>query len=69
MITTGFEIAFGFFLFFLVLIVLAYGLAGSLSTMVILWAWISKRPWWVKLIAALAFLQILGWILRILGIV
>lgn len=69
MITIGFEIAFGIFLFIVVLIILVYGLSTSVGAMVLLWAWVSKKPWWVKLIVGLAVLQILVWILRILGVV
>jgi hypothetical protein len=69
MITTGFEIAFGIFLFILVLIILVYGLTASVGAIVLLWVWASEKVWWVKLIIALTILQILGWILGILGIV
>lgn len=69
MIGTGFEIAFGIFLFIVVLIILMYGLTASVGAIALLWAWVSKKAWWVKLIVGLAILQILGWILRILGVV
>ena len=68
MIGTGFEIAFGIFLFIVVLIVLVYGLTASVGAIVLLWAWVSRKPWWVKLIVGLAILQILGWILGSLGV-
>ena len=68
MITTGFGIAFGIFLFIVVLIILVYGLTASAGAIVLLWAWVSKKAWWVKLIAVLVILQILGWILGILGV-
>ena len=68
MITTGFEIAFGIFLFVVVLIVLVYGLTASVGAIVLLWAWVSENAWWVKLMVGLAILQILGWILGSLGV-
>ena len=68
MIGAGFKLALGIFLFFVALYILVLALTGSLSGIVILWAWVSRKPWWAKLIVGLAILQILGWILGILGI-
>ena len=68
MVGTGFEIAFGIFLFVVVLIVLVYGLTASVGAIVLLWAWVSEKAWWVKLMVGLAILQILGWILGSLGV-
>lgn len=68
MIGAGFEIALGIFLFIVVLIVLVYSLAASLSALALLWTWVEEKPWWVKLIVGLVILQILGWILGLLGV-
>lgn len=46
MITTGFEIAFGIFLFIVVLIILLYGVTASVGAIVLLWAWV--RGLWGK---------------------
>lgn len=68
MVVTGFEIAFGIFLFIVVLIILMYGLTASVTGIVLLWDWGSRKPWWVKLIVGFIFLGILGRILEILGV-
>lgn len=68
MITTGFEIAFGIFLFFLVLIILVYGLTALAGLVLWVLVWASKRDWWVKAIVVLVVLQIVGGILGILGV-
>jgi hypothetical protein len=72
MITTGFEIAFGIFLFILALLILVYGLT-ALSSLAFwlafwLWDWASKRSWWGKIIVVLVILQILGGILGTFGV-
>jgi hypothetical protein len=68
MVGTGFEIAFGIFLFILALAVLVYGLSALLSLIILSWDWTSKKGWWAKMIIVLVILQILGWILGISGV-
>lgn len=68
MITTGFEIALGIFLFLLALIILVYGLTALAGLVLWLWSWASERSWWAKVVVVLVILQIFGGILGILGV-
>ena len=67
MITTGFEIAFGIFLFILVLAVLVYGLPALGGLIILSWDWASKKGWWAKVTVVFIVLGIFGWVLGILG--
>lgn len=72
MITTGFEIAFGIFLFIVALIILMYVLAGSGIGIMLLWDWV-RRLWgkgnlWVQAIIIYFVFMVSVGILALLGV-